>query len=139
MLKASEIELELLIDINIYNFIKQGVRGGIVQCSKRHVTANTSMYVYVNNLYGYAMSQYLPYKNFKWLDNCNVFNVTTVDEDSEFGHILQEGLEYPTILHDHYSDVPFYVENKKNENLKYRKIITDLNDKINYIIHYRNL
>ena len=47
------------------------------------------MYLDVSNLYGYAMSQYLPYKNFKWLDNCNDFNITTVEEDSEFGYILE--------------------------------------------------
>ena len=26
----------------------------------------------MNNLYGYAMSQYLPYANFKWVKNINL-------------------------------------------------------------------
>ena len=40
MLKINEIELVLLIDINMYNCIKRGVIGGIVQCSQRHVITN---------------------------------------------------------------------------------------------------
>ena len=48
-------------------------------------------------------------------------------------------MEYPTLLHDYHSDFPFCSENKKIENMKHRKLRTDLNDKRNYIIHYRNL
>ena len=45
-LKTTYIELELLTDSNTYNFVKRGIRGGSVQCSKRHVTANNK---YVSN------------------------------------------------------------------------------------------
>ena len=65
------------------------------------------------------MSQYLSHKNFKWID----FKVTTV--------------EYPTVLHDH--DLLFCAEIKKNENMKYRKLITNSNENNNYVIYYRNL
>ena len=67
--------------------------------------SNYLMYLNVNNLYGYAMSQYLLYKNFKWLDNWDNFNLTTVEEDSELGYILEVDLEYSTLLHDHHSDL----------------------------------
>ena len=60
--------------------------------------SNDLMYLDVNNLYGYAMPQYLPHKNFKWLDDCNDINKTTVEEDSEFGYILEVDLEYPNVL-----------------------------------------
>ena len=55
------------------------------------------------------------------------------------GYILEVDLEYPSTLHDYHNDLPFCAENKKIENMKQRKLITDLNDKKNYIIHYRNL
>jgi len=78
MLKTTKIELELLTDIDMYNFIMKGIRGGLVQCSKSHSIANNKnlnidydcekesnyiVHLDVNNLYGYAMSQAIPYKN----------------------------------------------------------------------------
>ena len=74
-----------------------------------------------------------------WLFVCNDFNVTAVEEDSEFGYILKVDLEYPTVSHDHHSDFPFCAKIKKIENMKRRKLITDLNVKNNYIIHCLNL
>ena len=47
------------------------------------------------------MSQYLPYKHFKRLDNSDDFIVTIVKEDSKFGYILEVDLElqlYNTII-----------------------------------------
>lgn len=71
------------------------------------------MYFDVNNLYGYAMSQYLPFKNFKWFDNFEDFNGHVVKKDSEIGYIVEVALEYPSALHDYHSDFPFCAENKK--------------------------
>ncbi|GFX76083.1 uncharacterized protein TNCV_2299981 [Trichonephila clavipes] len=62
---------------------KSSVRGGISQCCNRYAIANNRymsnfnpddeikylMYLDANNLYGYAMSKYLPLKDFVWSDN----------------------------------------------------------------------
>ena len=74
MLKMTGIELELNSDIDIHLFIEIGMRGGISYIAKKHSKANNKymkcyeqykesksiMYLDANNLYGWAMSQYLP-------------------------------------------------------------------------------
>ena len=63
----------------MYLFIEKGLRGGISYIAKRYARANNKYrknydpikpsiyisYLDVNNLYGWAMSSYLPYGGFK--------------------------------------------------------------------------
>ena len=55
-----------------------------------------------NNLYGWAMSQYLPYSGFKWSNQKETsdFCLNSVSENSSIGYILEVDLEYPSELHD---------------------------------------
>ena len=55
----------------------------------------------MNNLYGWAMSEYLPYEGFKWLKNIDKFNVMSISEKSPIGYFLEVELEYPDELHDY--------------------------------------
>lgn len=128
MLKYRKVELELLTDPNMLLFIRKGIRGGISQCSNHYAKANNPymedynpeeetkylIYYGVNNLYGWAMSQALPYRSFKWVssgefDSVNIFNVP---DDSENGYILEVTLEYPESLHDGDSDLPMCPEHR---------------------------
>ena len=62
ILKTSKVELEKIKDINVHNFIEKGMRGCISYISKRysHCEEKKSiMYWDMNNLYGFAMIQYL--------------------------------------------------------------------------------
>ena len=70
-------KLEKILDIDKYLFIEKGLRGGISYIAKRYVKAyNKYMndcepkklstfitYLYMNNLYGWTMTEYLPYDN----------------------------------------------------------------------------
>lgn len=97
------------------------------------------MYYDFNNMYAWALSQSLPFANFKWLENVENFNVFEISDESEKGYILEVDLEYPKNLHDRHNDLPFCPENKTTPNCTQKKLILDFYDKIEYAIHYRNL
>ena len=73
MLKMTRIELNLISDIDMHLFIEKRMRGGIFYIAKRYSKANNKYmesydsskeskyitYLDANNLYGWAMSQYL--------------------------------------------------------------------------------
>ena len=82
MPKLTEMELELISDINMHLFVEKEMKGGISYVAKRNSKANNKymrsydvnepskciVYLDENNLYGWEMSQYLPYGGFKWLN-----------------------------------------------------------------------
>ena len=59
-------------------------------------------YLDENNLYGWAMCQYLPYGEYKWFNQKEIdkFDVNSIEcnsteENSSNGYILEVDLEYP--------------------------------------------
>ena len=46
------------------------------------------MYLDANNFYGWAISQYLPYGGFKWLNQKEIdkFDVNSIEENSSDGY-----------------------------------------------------
>ena len=96
MLKMTGVKLEKISDIDKYLFIEKGLRGGISYIAKRYAKANNKYmkdydpkkpskfitYLDMNNLYGWAMSNYLPYGRFEWLKNADGFDSTSVSEKS---------------------------------------------------------
>jgi len=65
------------------------------------------MYFDVNNLYGWAMCQLLPYAEFRRVDDITDFDVSAIVPDSSTGYILEVDLEYPQSIHDEHIDLPF--------------------------------
>ena len=119
-------------------------------------------YLDMNNLYGCTMSSYLPYGGFKWLKNVDNFDVNWISEcnsteDSSTGYILKVDLEYPDELHALHNDYPLapeklaisydmlsdYCKKIADEyEIKVgdvKKLIPNLGNKTNYVVHYRNL
>ena len=118
MLKMTGIELEKISDLDKYLFIQKGTRGGISYIAKRYAKANNKhmndydpeepsifiTYLDKNNLYGWAMSEYLPYKDIQWVKNIDWLDVMSVNEKSDTGYTLEVDLEYPDELHELHND-----------------------------------
>ena len=173
MLKMTNIKLELMTDIDMFQFIEKGLRGGISYIANRYGKANNKymkkydekapskyiMYLDANNLYGWAMSQYLPTGRFRWMTQKQIdkIDLAKYKEDSDKGIILEVDLKYPKELHDLHNDYPLAAEKIKvtndmlseyckNISDKYNisiglvhKLIPTLSNKKNYVLHYRNL
>ena len=173
MLKMTKIKLELITDIDMFQFIEKGLRGGVSYIANRFSEANNKymenfdenkpskyiMYLDANNLYGWAMSQYLPTGNFKWLtkEQINKTNLANYSEEHDEGLLLEVDLDYPQELHDLHNDFPLAPEKLKvNKNMlseycqkisekfnissgQVHKLITMLGKKEKYVLHYRNL
>ena len=67
-------------------------------------------YLDKNNLYGWAMSGYLPYGRFMCLKNVDEFNANSISQKNPIGYILEVGLEYPDELHVLHNDYPLAPE-----------------------------
>ena len=120
MLLKTGVKLEQIHDLEMYEMIEKGLRGGVCQVSHKHITANNKYmksynkdvvssyisYLDANNLYGVAMSQKLPYADLKWSkDIKNTEDILNYD-NGEHGFILEVDLEYPGELHNLHSDYP---------------------------------
>ncbi|XP_070170843.1 uncharacterized protein [Polyergus mexicanus] len=97
------------------------------------------MYFDVNNLYGWAMCQSLPYENFLCVDNVTSVDLMSVTSDSPIGYILEVDLAYPSNLHDSHADLPFCPTRDKPPGKRDEKLLATLYDKNRYVIYYRNL
>ena len=129
MLKMTNIKLELMTDIDMFQFIEKGLRGGISYIANRYSKANNKymkeyyenkpskhiMYLDANNLYGWTMSQYLPTGGFKWMTQKQIDNIDLAKykEDSKNGLILEVDLKYPQDLHNFHNDYPLAPEKVK--------------------------
>ena len=69
-----------------------------------------TIYLDKNNLYGWTMSEYLPYERFKWLKNVDGFDVMSISKESKTGIIFEVDLEYPDELHESHNDYPLAPE-----------------------------
>ena len=173
MLKMTNIKFELMTDIDMFQFIEKGMCARVSYIANQYGNANNKcmkeydekapskyiMHLDANNLYGWAMSQYLPTSNFKWMTDKEISKIDLgkYKANGKKGLILEVDLEYPRELHDMHNDYPVCPEKVKvSKNMlsdyckkiakKYdisiglvSKLIPTLRDKKEYVLHYRNL
>ena len=173
MLKMTKVELEKISNLDIHLFIEKGMRGGISYIKKRYSKANNEfcpnydkktqknyiIYLDMNNLYGDAMSECLPYGKFKWVkvNNEVVNRILNKKDDSLHGYFLEVDLEISEELHDYHKGYsmapekiqiedymlsPYQLKIKNKYDIKsegINKLVPNLLPKKNYVVHYRNL
>ena len=160
LLKKTGVELELLTDLEMHLFTERGMRGGISMASKRYAKANNPlvdgydhskekkyiMYLDANNLYGWAMSKPLPKSNFKWKRVMPTEEeILNKKENGKTGWILEVD-SFPLAPEKNISKKewmsPYQRRLIKDLDLNppdSKKLLLILQDKNNYVVHYRNL
>ena len=171
MLKMTGIELEKISDIDMYLFVEKGLIGRISYISKRYAKANNRYmndndskkpstfitYLDLNNLYGWALSSYIPYGGFKSLKNVDGADLNSINEKSPIWYFLKVDLKYPDKLHVLHYNYPLAPEKRAVSSdmlSKYykkiageyeikvgdvKKLIPNIGNKTNYVVHYKNL
>ena len=149
-LKKTNVELELLADYDMLLMIEEGTRGGICHAMQRYAKANNKymkdydkkkkssyiQYLDANNLYGKPMTEKLPVRGFKWVNDISKMDedfVKDYDKNDNKGYILEVDVDYPNKLQNLHSDLPFLPERMVISNTK--KLVSNLNDKKNYVVH----
>ena len=116
MLKMTKIKPEHITDSDMFMLFEKGTRGGISYISNRYSKANkkylksygpkqkSKHIIYLDNLYGYAMTIFFARSGFKWIDPKELGLNYTIN--SSKGCVLEVGLEYPKELHELHNDYP---------------------------------
>ena len=166
-LKKTNVELELLTDYDMLLMVEEGIRGGICHSIHRYAKANNKymknytnneessyiQYLDANNLYGWAMSKKLPLNGFKWIDNNetaepsslegsakHVINeefIKNYNESDIKGYILEVDVKYPKILHELKSYLLFLSERMEVNKCKNSFVIYLTRKK--YVAHINTL
>ena len=135
--------------------VEKGITGGICHAIHSYARTNNNymkqnydkkiessylMYLDVNNLYRWELSQNLPVNGFKWIKNLTKFDedfIENYDENNSKGYILEVNVEYPKNILNLDDDLPFLEE--RNEIKKCKKLVCNINHKENYVVHIRVL
>ena len=168
-IKMLKVSLEIFSDLDMYIMIENGIRGGFTTVARRYAKANNPqidgydggdqtwlLYLDVNNLYGYAMVDTLPYGDYKWtFESLNT--ITSTPDDSDVGYILEVDLVYPDDLHDEHNDFPLaphkmtiqpdmlsgtakeILERTQHKLIPTSKLVSTFLPRNRYVIHYRTL
>ena len=157
-MKYTDINLRTLQDKDMILLLENNIRGGISSVmGDRYIKSDKNkkiLYIDANNLYGWAMSESLPYDEIKFDNNIKLEDILNTRDDSDIGYFVEINLKYPDSIKQKTKNFPFAPENKKinpdtfNDYMKEikpdnytstKKLICDWSDKKNYLVHYRML
>ena len=149
-LKISNVELELISDVDMLLMIEKSIRGRITQAVCRYFQSNNKyrhkkydktkkstylQYYDANSLYAWAMTQKLPVDCFEGEKPSKFTSgfIKSYDEKPSTGYVFYVDIDNPKNLYDLHSDLPFLPQKMKLN--KCEKLICNLYDRNNYIVH----
>ena len=113
-LKYTNIKLQTLQDKDMILLLENNIRGGISSVmGDRYVKSDENkkiLYIDANNLYGWAMSQYLPYDDIKFDNNIKLEDILNTPDDSEIGYFVEVDLKYPDNIKEKTKYFPFVLK-----------------------------
>ena len=141
-LRSMTRELELLQDLSMYDYFEAGIRGGMTFINSHYTCrdANTELlYIDINNLYGWALSQFLPARHFKWIldeeELAEIMRHPLPDETSVQGYVMEVDISIPAEHHDRLADLPPAPRSQAPPGSKVKKLLLTMEPKTHYIIH----
>ena len=96
--------------------LENNIGGGIsAVVGDRYVKSDEKkkfLYKDANNLYGWAMSEYLPYDEIKFDKNVILEDILNTPDDSDIGYYIEVDLKYPDKMKEETKQFPFAPVNK---------------------------
>ena len=161
-LMSSGVTSDTLQDKQMLDDFVGAERGGICGIMGDSYVNNSDgksiWYIDANNLYGYAMMQKLPYKNFECITTTTLDPrsgfldaILNTSDDSDHGYYIVCDIDYTNEYKERTEQLALMPnKRKKNDNelgyqerekgkTKTEKVILDKNNKTEYMVHYRML
>ena len=112
----------------MYILFEKGTRGRISSISDKYSRTNNKYlkshnlkqkwkritYLDANNLYGYAVSKFLPTSRFKWIDP-DEFDLNKYISNSSQGCVIEVDIKYPKDIRELQNDYPLALDKQKSE------------------------
>ena len=153
MLLHTQVQMDLITDYDMYLFMEQGIRGGLVQSNVRFIQSNNPglekrsdydpdketshiMYFDCNSLYATSLSHHLPVGDLQWVEDVQSIDWRNTSPTSEKGYILEVDVKVPQEVHDKLNDYPPLPQKECPPGNNQTKLLATLRDKSKYIAHY---
>ena len=129
---------------------EKGIRGGMCIVVQKYAVANNKYmknsdniidslfieYIDANNLHGWAMCKKLPIDTFMWEQDLSILTndfIKNYNENSDKGYLFHVDITYPQEIRELHADLPFLPD--KMQVNKINKLVGNVHDKNNYVIH----